>query len=54
MRQLLICTAAAAAMLIGPLPLHAPSAQSSTVARVIVKYRADSTLLRKQALSASG
>jgi serine protease len=54
MRKLLICAAAAVAMLVGPLQLHAPSAQSSTVARVIVKYRADSTLLRKQALSASG
>jgi serine protease len=54
MRKLLICAAAAAATLVGPLSLQAPSAQSSTIARVIVKYRADSTLLRKQALSVAG
>jgi len=54
MRKLLICAAAAAATLVGPLSLQAPSAQSSTIARVIVKYRADSTLLRKQALSVTG
>jgi serine protease len=54
MRKLLICAAVAGAALVGPLPLHTPSAQSSTVARVIVKYRADSTLLRKQALSVTG
>jgi len=52
MRKLLICAAAAVATFVGP--LQAPSAQSSTVARVIVKYRADSTLLRKQALSVAG
>ena len=54
MRKLLICAAVAAATLGGPLSLQAPSAQNSTVARVIVKYRADSTLLRKQALSVAG
>nr|HET7857634.1 hypothetical protein [Caldimonas sp.] len=52
MRKLLICAAAAVATFVGP--LQAPSAQSSTMARVIVKYRADSTLLRKQALSVAG
>jgi len=54
MRKLLICAAVGAAALAGPLSLQMPSAQSSTVARVIVKYRADSTLLRKQALSVAG
>src|SRR6185369_2125247 len=54
MRKLLICAAVAVATVVGPLPLQAPSAQSSTIARVIVKYRADSTLLRKQALSVAG
>ena len=54
MRKLLICAAAAVATLVAPLSLQAPSAQSSTIARVIVKYRADSTLLRKQALSVAG
>jgi serine protease len=54
MQKLLICAAAAVAILVGPLSLQAPSAQGSTIARVIVKYRADSTLLRKQALSVAG
>jgi serine protease len=58
MRKLLICVAAAAATTAGPLPLATPSAQTvaaaTTTARVIVKFRADSTLLRKQALSVAG
>jgi len=54
MRKLLIALAVAGATLFGALPLQAPLAQSSTVARVIVKYRAGSTLLRKQALSVAG
>jgi serine protease len=58
MRKLLICFAAAAATMAGPLPLATPSAQTvaaaTTTARVIVKFRADSTLLRKQALSVAG
>jgi serine protease len=62
MRKLLICAAVAAATSFGALPLGSPSAQTlatpaaapGATARVIVKYRADSPLLRKQALSASG
>ncbi|MBV9891937.1 MAG: S8 family serine peptidase [Rhizobacter sp.] len=54
MRKLLIRAAVAGATLLGALPLQALSAQGSTVARVIVKYRADSALLRKQALSVAG
>jgi serine protease len=58
MRKLLICAAVAVATSIGALPLHAASAQTppaaGATARVIVKYRADSSLLRKQALSAAG
>jgi len=59
MRRLLICTAVVAATWASPLALRTPLAQTaapaaSSTARVIVKFRADSTLLRKQALSAAG
>ena len=59
MRKLLICAAVSAATWFGALPLGTPSAQTvsapaTTTARVIVKYRADSPLLRKLALSVSG
>ncbi len=59
MRKLLICAAVVAATWAGPFALRTPLAQTaapaaSGTARVIVKYRADSTLLRKQALSVAG
>jgi serine protease len=58
MRKLLICGAVVAAATAAPLLLQMPSAQTvaapATTARVIVKFRAESTLLRKQALSAAG
>ncbi|MEP6739489.1 MAG: S8 family peptidase [Caldimonas sp.] len=62
MRRILIGAAALAATLLAPLALRTPLAQSSLAAttaqagnaRVIVKYRANSSLLRKQALSEVG
>ncbi len=60
MRRLLIGTAALAATLLLPLAAHTPMAQGTAAAapaaraRVIVKYRADSALLKKQALTATG
>jgi serine protease len=57
MRRVLIGAAVVAATWAGPLGLKEPLAQTAaapaatTTARVIVKYRADSPLLRKQALS---
>jgi serine protease len=58
MRKLLICAALAAAASFGALPLDTPAAQAvpaaAASARVIVKYRADSPLLRKLALSVAG
>jgi serine protease len=62
MRRILIGTAAIAATLFLPLATQAPLAQgtpsasavSTAHARVIVKYRADSDLLRKQAMTATG
>src|SRR5947208_8120991 len=58
MRTLLICGAVVVATTAAPLQLRTPSAQTvaapATTARVIVKFRADSTLLRKQALSVAG
>ncbi len=59
MRKLLICAAVVAASWAAPVAWRTSLAQTvapnaSTTARVIVKFRADSTLLRKQALSATG
>jgi serine protease len=62
MRRILIGAAAIAATLFLPLATQAPLAQgtmsapavSTARARVIVKYRADSDLLRKQAMTATG
>ena len=62
MRRILIGAAAIAAALFLPLATQAPLAQgtmsapalSTAHARVIVKYRADSDLLRKQAMTATG
>ena len=61
MRRILIGGAVAAAAWLVPAALQMPMAQTlsgvaaaSTTARVIVKYRADSSLLRKQALTAAG
>jgi serine protease len=62
MRRILIGAAAIAATLFLPLATQAPLAQetmsapavSTAHARVIVKYRADSDLLRKQAMTATG
>ncbi|MEO8311936.1 MAG: S8 family peptidase [Caldimonas sp.] len=56
MRRVLICAAVVAATWAGPLGLRTPLAQpaaaaATSVARVIVKFRKDSPLLRKQALS---
>ena len=57
MRRVLICAAVIAATWATPLAMRAPLAQtpaagaSSTVARVIVKFRQGSPALRKQALS---
>jgi len=57
MRRVLICAAVVAATWATPLAIRAPLAQtpagaaSSTVARVIVKFRQGSPVLRKQALS---
>ena len=57
MRRVLICAAVAAAAWAAPTALRTPMAQtpaaaaSSTVARVIVKFRQSSPLLRKQALA---
>jgi serine protease len=61
MRRILIGTVALAATLLSPLATQAPFAQGTTAvvaasgnARVIVKYRADSALLKKQAMTAAG
>jgi serine protease len=62
MRRILITVAALVATLLSPLATQAPLAQgtvaavaaASARARVIVKYRADSELMRKQALTATG
>jgi len=62
MRRILICAAVAAASWLAPLGARTPMAQGVAVAespanetaRVIVKYRAESPLLRKQALSVAG
>jgi serine protease len=62
MRRILICAVVAAASWLAPLGARTPLAQSvaaaevapNETARVIVKFRADSPLLRKQALSAAG
>ncbi|MDQ6639711.1 MAG: S8 family serine peptidase, partial [Pseudomonadota bacterium] len=60
MRRVLICAAVVAATWVAPLGLRTPLAQiaaaaaPNATARVIVKFRADSPLLRKQALSAAG
>jgi serine protease len=61
MRRILIGTVALAATLLSPLATQAPFAQGTTAvvaasgnARVIVKYRADSALLKKQAMTATG
>ena len=58
MRRVLTSAAALAATLLLPLAAHTPLAQVSTVAsaasaRVIVKYRAESELTKKQALGAN-
>ena len=59
MRRVLICVAAVAATWAAPLALRtplaqtAPAASANATARVIVKFRADSPLLRKQVLSAN-
>jgi serine protease len=59
MRRVLIRAGIVAATLLAPLVLHAPLAQvggasaSALPARVIVKFRADSPVLRMQALSAT-
>jgi len=60
MRRLLMGTAALAATLLLPMAAHTPMAQGTAAlapaarARVIVKYRSDSALLKKQALTATG
>ena len=62
MRRMLITVAVLAATLLSPLATQAPLAQSTVAAvvptsaraRVIVKYRADSELMRKQAMTATG
>ncbi len=59
MRRVLICAAVVVATWAGPLGLRTPLAQpavaaSPSVARVIVKFKKDSPLLRKQALSVAG
>jgi len=62
MKRVLICAAVAAASWLAPLGARTPLAQGvpaaaatqDTTARVIVKFRAESPLLRKQALSAAG
>ena len=62
MRRTILSVAALAATLLLPLAAHTPLAQGSAqpapagpaFARVIVKYRADSDLLKKQALPAPG
>ncbi|HEV7574637.1 MAG TPA: S8 family serine peptidase, partial [Caldimonas sp.] len=59
MRRVLICAAVVAATWAAPLALRTPLAQTAAAApnataRVIVKFRADSPLLRKQALSVAG
>ncbi len=59
MRRILICAAVVAATWVVPLGLQAPLAQPAvapptSVARVIVKFKNDSPLLRKQALSVAG
>ena len=57
MRRVLICAAVVAATWAAPLALRTPLAQTpaaaapDSVARVIVKFKAGSPLLRKQALS---
>jgi len=56
MRRVLICAAVAAATWAAPLAIRTslaqtPAAAASTVARVIVKFKSTSPLLRKQALS---
>ncbi len=62
MRRTIMSVAALAATLLLPLAAHTPLAQGKAqpaaaapaFARVIVKYRADSDLLKKQALTATG
>ncbi|MEO5844880.1 MAG: S8 family peptidase [Caldimonas sp.] len=59
MRRVLICVAVVAAAWAAPLGLRTPLAQpavatAGSVARVIVKFRTDSPLLKKQALSVAG
>ncbi len=62
MRRMLITVAVLVATLLSPLATQAPFAQSTVAAvvptsaraRVIVKYRADSELMRKQAMTATG
>ena len=62
MRRMLITVAVLAATLLSPVATQAPLAQgtvaavvpTSARARVIVKYRADSELMRKQAMTATG
>ncbi|MEO8081986.1 MAG: S8 family serine peptidase [Caldimonas sp.] len=62
MRQNLMRAATLAVAMLSPLALHTPLAQSAASAavvaapdaRVIVKYRADSPLLKQQALTAGG
>jgi len=61
MRRILICAGVAAASWLAPIGARTPLAQNvpaaaspDTTARVIVKFRAESSLLRKQALSAAG
>ena len=60
MRRVLICAAVVAATWAAPLGLRTPLAQTTaaaapnTVARVIVKFKPGSLLLRKQALSVTG
>ena len=55
MRTRLLTLAATCAMLLAPLSLHTTHAQSAAPAnaRVIVKYKADSSLMRVQALAAT-
>ena len=54
MRPKLIAAAIIAASLLSPMALRAPFAQSTSTARVIVKYKADSGLMHTQALTAAG
>ena len=62
MRRTILSAVALAATLLLPLAAHTPMAQgnapaaadSSAYARVIVKYRADSSLMKKQAMTATG